>query len=70
VAAKTLTVGGLARAASVSEETVRTYADQGLIPHTRDSSGRRIFRASAVDAVRACYARRLLMRGKTTARGR
>ena len=59
-----LTVGGLARAAGISEWTVRRYAREGLVPHRLDSAGRRLFDDTAVDEVRALYARRIARRGR------
>lgn len=60
-----LTVGGVARAAGVSEWTVRQYARKKLVQYTLDSAGRRLFDERAVGLVRALYARRLASRGRT-----
>ena len=62
---RVLTVGGVARAAGVSEWTVREYAKRNLIPHWVDSAGRRLFDENAIQAVRAVYARRPASRGET-----
>jgi DNA-binding transcriptional MerR regulator len=62
---RVLTVGGVARAAGVSEWTVREYAKRNLIPHWVDSAGRRLFDENAIQAVRAVYARRPASRGGT-----
>ena len=59
-----LTVGGLARAAGISEWTVRRYARDDLVPYRLDSAGRRLFDDTAVDEVRAVYARRIARRGR------
>lgn len=59
-----LTVGGLARAAGISEWTVRRYAREDLVPYRLDSAGRRLFDDTAVDEVRAVYARRIARRGR------
>ena len=53
----TLTTSALARLAGVPECRVRKLADAGLVPHVRDNVGRRLFTASAADAVRANPAR-------------
>lgn len=56
-----LTTSALARLAGVPESRVRTLANRGLVPHVRDSIGRRLFSASAADAVRTApmrYVRR------------
>jgi DNA-binding transcriptional MerR regulator len=63
----TLTVGGLARAAGVSEWTVRRYAKENLVPHGRDSAGRRLFEVAVVPAVKALYEKRIASRGSRTA---
>lgn len=61
---KTLTVSGLARAAGVSEGTVRQYARRKLIPFFTDSAGRRLFDESAVAALRGAFAERIANRGQ------
>lgn len=59
-----LTVGGLARAAGISEWAVRRYAREDLIPYRLDSAGRRLFEETAVADVRALYQRRVASRGR------
>lgn len=61
---QTLTVSGLARAAGVSEGTVREYARRKLIPYCTDSAGRRLFDESAITALRAAFAKRIAARGR------
>lgn len=39
-----VTTSGMARIGECSEQTVRQYADRGLIPHRRLSNGARTFR--------------------------
>ena len=59
-----LTVGGLARAAGISEWTVRRYAREDLVPYRLDSAGRRLFDEAAIVEVRALYERRVASRGR------
>lgn len=59
-----LTVGGLARAAGVSEWTVRRYAREDLVPHSLDSAGRRLFEETAVAGVKELYQKRVASRGR------
>lgn len=47
-----LTVSAFARAVGVPEDTLRAYADRGLIPVRRDSANRRIFEAADVERAR------------------
>ena len=54
----TETTGSLARKAGVLPETVRAYADKGLIECTRLENGVRMFRGSAAEQVRAIIAGR------------
>jgi len=61
---RVLTVGGVARAAGVSEWTVRQYARRNLIPYSLDSAGRRVFADSAVAAVRSVFAKHMAARGR------
>jgi DNA-binding transcriptional MerR regulator len=61
---KTLTVSGLARAAGVSEGTVRQYSRRKLIPYSVDSAGRRLFDESAIPMLRAVFAERVAARGR------
>jgi len=44
------TISGVASAAGVPECTIRDWARRGLIPHTRDSTGRRLFDSAAIEA--------------------
>ncbi len=62
--AKTLTVSGLARAAGVSEGTVREYSRRKLIPFSTDSAGRRLFDESAIPVLRGVFAERIAARGR------
>lgn len=48
-----LTVSGVARALSVSEKTVRKWADTGELPARRTDSGQRLFTRVDVDRFRA-----------------
>jgi DNA-binding transcriptional MerR regulator len=59
-----LTVSGLARAADLSESSVRAYARMNLIPHKIDSAGRRLFDAAVVPEVRSLHKRRVTSRGR------
>lgn len=59
-----LTVGGLARAAGISEWAVRRYAREELVPYRLDSAGRRLFEDTVVAEVRALYAERIASRGR------
>lgn len=61
---KTLTVSGLARAAGVSEGTVRQYSRRKLIPYSIDSAGRRLFDESAISPLRAVFDGRIAARGR------
>jgi len=60
----TLTVSGLARAAGVSEGTVRQYARRKLIPFSTDSAGRRLFDETAVRVLRGVFAQHIAARGQ------
>ena len=60
----TLTVSGLARAAGVSEGTVRPYARRKLIPFYTDSAGRRLFDESAIPVLRGVFAKLVAGRGQ------
>lgn len=44
------TISGVASAAGVPECTIRDWAKRGLIPHTRDSTGRRLFDSASIEA--------------------
>jgi hypothetical protein len=44
------TIGALARAVNRSIDWCRDKSDRGQIPHIRDSDGRRLYDADAVDA--------------------
>jgi hypothetical protein len=54
-----LTVRGVAAGADCAEETVRLYADLGLIDCVRIAGGVRLFRLSASSEVRAIKVRRM-----------
>ncbi len=64
VSTKLLTVGGVARAAGISEWAVRRYAREELIRHKVDSAGRRLFDESTIAVVRVLYQRRIASRGR------
>jgi DNA-binding transcriptional MerR regulator len=49
---KVLTVSAFARAVGIPENTLRDYADRGLIPVQRDSANRRVFSAADVQRAR------------------
>lgn len=55
-----LTTGEVAREARISEHRVRVYADAGLLPCERDSTGRRFFYPDAPDVARAVFKQRNL----------
>ena len=59
-----LTVGAVARAAEVSEGSVRNYARANLIEYTVDSAGRRLFDQGVVPIVRALHGKRMAARGR------
>ena len=59
----TETTGSIAREAKCLPETVRAYADCGLVEHRRLTDGTRVFRADAADEVRRIMASRLANRG-------
>lgn len=61
--AYTETTGSTARKAGVLPETVRTYADLGLLDCLRVANGMRMFRADAADRVREIHAERMARRG-------
>jgi DNA-binding transcriptional MerR regulator len=61
------TSGQVAREASVSQPTVRLYANLGLVPHITASDGTRLFSAEAADLVRQIYSQRLARRGRIEA---
>lgn len=48
-----LTIGAIAREVGVCVQTIRSYADAGLIPCERDSVGRRMFTEESVEAARS-----------------
>ena len=60
------TVSELARKARVTEPTVRTYADAGLLDYIRLSNGVRLFRNGQEARVREILARRMANRGRRT----
>jgi DNA-binding transcriptional MerR regulator len=57
-------IGDLARAAEVAPQTVRIYANLGLLDSIRTASGLRLFRAGQAPRVREIYAERMANRGK------
>ena len=62
-----MTATEVARGAGTAAETVRLYADLGLIPVRRLGNGVRLFRKNAVDEVRTIRDRRLANRGRRPA---
>jgi DNA-binding transcriptional MerR regulator len=50
-----LLIGEIARRSGVCEHTVRLYANRGLINAQRDNTGRGLFTADAVEAIRRIY---------------
>lgn len=59
-----LTTGPVARAAKVSEQIIRLYADQGLLPCTRTPAGVRIFAPDAPQKARQIFEGRMRQRGR------
>jgi len=55
---KKLRTGAFARLVGFSERIAREYADKGLVPSERDSTGARLFDEAAVCKARALYAQR------------
>jgi len=45
-----LTVAAVARLLNRSEKVIRSLSDAGILPHVRDTSGRRLYGPQAVDA--------------------
>jgi DNA-binding transcriptional MerR regulator len=60
----TETSSGLARAAGITAQTVRLYADLNLIECKVASNGVRLFRAGQADRVREIYQQRVGLRGR------
>lgn len=56
------TSGSIARAAGVLPETVRHYADAGLVEHVRLPNGQRLFKASSAESVKQICAERMARR--------
>ena len=61
---KALATGSCARAAEVSENLIRLYADEGLLPCTKTASGMRLFRSDAPQRAREIFAARMSRRGR------
>jgi DNA-binding transcriptional MerR regulator len=61
------TTGSLARKAEVEPDTIRHYANEGLIECIRLANGQRLFRPSAVKEVRTILRERLARRGRRSA---
>lgn len=61
------TVTEVARGAELTAETIRLYADTGLIESTRLANGTRLFRADAVEKARALAVSRMANRGRRKA---
>ena len=59
--------GAFARAVGFSERVARLYADEGLIPSERDSSGSRLFDLSTVETARKLYQQRTARNGQRAA---
>ena len=64
----TETTTGLARTALVTADTVRLYADMGLLEFRVASNGTRLFPVTAAEAVRRIYATRIANRGRRSVR--
>jgi DNA-binding transcriptional MerR regulator len=60
----TETSSALARAASVTQPTVRKYADAGLLDLIVASDGTRLFRVGQAELVREIYRKRMAGRGR------
>lgn len=61
---KSLTTGPVARAAGVSEQLIRAYADEGLLPCVRTPAGVRLFGREAPTLARTIYETRMRRRGR------
>lgn len=55
---KLLTVGGVAKAAGLHPDTIRSYVREGLLKCERDSAGRRLFSLRAVAAAQRIAAKK------------
>lgn len=64
----THTTTSLARAAEVAPDTVRRYANLGMLDYRLASDGTRLFAFQAVEAVRRICAARLANRGRRAAK--
>lgn len=62
-----LRTGAFARRVGFSERIARVYADTGLVPCERDSTGSRLFDESAVEPAKALYLRRTAKNGQSAA---
>jgi len=60
-----LTITGLAHQTYTAPTTLRYWTDRELIPHRRDSAGRRLYGPDAVDAVRRLKADRFGRRARS-----
>lgn len=61
---KSLTTGSVARAAAISEQIIRAYANSGLLPCVRTPTGVRLFASDAPELARKIYEERMLRRGR------
>jgi hypothetical protein len=61
------TTSAIAHAADVLPDTVRLYADMGLLEHVRLKSGIRLLKPSAAERVREIYSQRMGNRGRRSA---
>lgn len=59
-----MTTGAVARAAEVSEQIIRLYADNGLLPCERTANGIRLFGSDAPEMARKVYRDRMMRRGQ------
>lgn len=55
---KLLTVGGVAKAAGLHPDTIRSYVREGLLKCERDSAGRRLFSLRAAATARRIAAKK------------
>jgi len=61
----TETTGALARAAHVSQPTVRKYTDLGLLPYIVASNRIRLYQPQAAQTVKRILAQRIAKRGRS-----
>ena len=59
-----VTSSEIARGAEIIPETVRKYADLGLLPFQRLGNGTRLFQRSAIEEAKALHGQRMANRGR------